>query len=76
MRRSKRLGRERDGFFDTSYQRLTSIIERGTNGGFFMLYTTPADRRRVYAALSRGLRPLPFRFDTGGARIAANLRQL
>lgn len=46
-------------------------------GGFFMFYTAPAERRRVYAALiARGLRPLPFRFDTGGARIVANLRQL
>jgi D-glycero-alpha-D-manno-heptose-7-phosphate kinase len=45
-------------------------------GGFFMFYTTPADRRRVYAALlARGLRPLPFRFDSAGAHIAANLRQ-
>jgi hypothetical protein len=31
----------------------------------------------VYSAmLGRGLKPLPFRFDTGGARIVANLRQL
>lgn len=45
-------------------------------GGFFMFYTAPADRRRVYAALTeRGLRPLRFQFDTGGARIVANLRQ-
>jgi D-glycero-alpha-D-manno-heptose-7-phosphate kinase len=45
-------------------------------GGFFMFYTAPADRRRVYAALTaRGLRPLRFQFDTSGARIVANLRQ-
>ncbi len=45
-------------------------------GGFFMFYTRPADRRRVYDALGkRGLRPLRFRFDTSGARIVANLRQ-
>ena len=44
-------------------------------GGFFMFYAAPADRRRVYAAMvQRGLRPLPFRFDTGGARIVLNLR--
>jgi D-glycero-alpha-D-manno-heptose-7-phosphate kinase len=45
-------------------------------GGFFMFYTLPADRRRVYAALTeRGLRPLRFRFDSSGARIVANVRQ-
>lgn len=45
-------------------------------GGFFMFYATPADKRRVYAALhERGLKPLRFRFDSGGACIAANLRQ-
>ena len=45
-------------------------------GGFFMFYTRPADRRAVYAALiKRGLRPLRFRFDPGGARVVANLRQ-
>ncbi|HET7538354.1 MAG TPA: sugar kinase [Polyangiaceae bacterium] len=44
-------------------------------GGFFLFYVAPVDRRRVYAALSaRGLRPLPFRFDSGGARIVADLR--
>jgi D-glycero-alpha-D-manno-heptose-7-phosphate kinase len=43
-------------------------------GGFFMFYTAPADRRRVYAALTqRGLRPLRFRFESSGARIMANL---
>ena len=42
-------------------------------GGFFMFYATPGSRRRVYSALAaRGLRPLRFRFDTGGARIVAN----
>lgn len=46
-------------------------------GGFFMFYARPADRRKVYAALTaRGLRPLRFRFDPSGARVAANLRQL
>ena len=45
-------------------------------GGFFMFYARPADRRAVYAAMvKRGLRPLRFRFDPGGARIVANLRQ-
>lgn len=45
-------------------------------GGFFMFYAAPADKRRVYAALlERGLKPLRFRFDSGGACIAANLRQ-
>jgi len=45
-------------------------------GGFFMLYATPAERRVVYAAMiARGLRPLRFRFESSGARIAANLRQ-
>ena len=43
-------------------------------GGFFMFYATPADRRRVYGALTeRGLKPLRFRFDSTGARIVANL---
>jgi D-glycero-alpha-D-manno-heptose-7-phosphate kinase len=45
-------------------------------GGFFMFYTAPADRRRVYEAMTaRGLRPLRFRFDTSGAHIVANLTQ-
>jgi D-glycero-alpha-D-manno-heptose-7-phosphate kinase len=45
-------------------------------GGFFMFYAAPADRRRVYAALTaRGLKPLRFRFDASGAHIAANLRR-
>ncbi len=43
-------------------------------GGFLMFYVTPAERRRVHAALSaRGLKPLRFRFEMGGARIVANL---
>jgi D-glycero-alpha-D-manno-heptose-7-phosphate kinase len=43
-------------------------------GGFFMLYTRPADRRRVLDTLSaRGLRPLRFGFDLDGAKIVANL---
>jgi D-glycero-alpha-D-manno-heptose-7-phosphate kinase len=45
-------------------------------GGFFMFYSAPADRRRVYAAMTaRGLRPLRFRFDTSGAHIVANFTQ-
>jgi len=45
-------------------------------GGFFMFYATPTERRAVYAAMTaRGLRPLRFRFESSGARIAANLRQ-
>jgi D-glycero-alpha-D-manno-heptose-7-phosphate kinase len=45
-------------------------------GGFFMLYTRPADKRRVWEALmARGLRPLRFRFDLDGARIVANLHR-
>jgi D-glycero-alpha-D-manno-heptose-7-phosphate kinase len=45
-------------------------------GGFFMFYTRPAERRAVYEVLvKRGLRPLRFRFDSGGARVVANLRQ-
>jgi galactokinase/mevalonate kinase-like predicted kinase len=43
-------------------------------GGFFLFYATPADRRRVYAAMTtRGLRPLRFRFESSGAQIVANL---
>lgn len=43
-------------------------------GGFFMFYVRPADRRRVWEALvGRGLTPLRFRFDTGGARIVTNV---
>jgi D-glycero-alpha-D-manno-heptose-7-phosphate kinase len=45
-------------------------------GGFFMLYTRPADKRRVIEAMSaRGLRQLRFRFDLDGARIVANLHR-
>jgi D-glycero-alpha-D-manno-heptose-7-phosphate kinase len=45
-------------------------------GGFFMFYARPGERRAVHAAMSaRGLRPLRFRFESSGARIAANLRQ-
>lgn len=45
-------------------------------GGFFMFYTRPADRRRVWEAMSRrGLRPLRFRFDMDGARIVANMHR-
>jgi D-glycero-alpha-D-manno-heptose-7-phosphate kinase len=45
-------------------------------GGFFMLYTRPADKRRVIEAMAaRGLRQLRFRFDDDGARIVANLHR-
>jgi D-glycero-alpha-D-manno-heptose-7-phosphate kinase len=45
-------------------------------GGFFMFYTRPADKRRVYETMTaRGLRPLRFRFDLDGARIVANLHR-
>ena len=45
-------------------------------GGFFMLYVRPADKRRVWEALTaRGLRPLRFRFDLDGAKIVANLHR-
>ncbi len=45
-------------------------------GGFFMFYVRPADKRRVYEALvTRGLRPLRFRFDFDGARIVANFHR-
>lgn len=45
-------------------------------GGFFMLYTRPADKRRVIDAMAaRGLRQLRFRFDVDGARIVANLHR-
>jgi D-glycero-alpha-D-manno-heptose-7-phosphate kinase len=43
-------------------------------GGFFMFYTRPADKRRVWEAMvARGLKPLRFRFDVDGARIVANM---
>lgn len=45
-------------------------------GGFFMFYVRPAEKRAVYQALvARGLRPMRFRFDFDGARIAANLHR-
>jgi D-glycero-alpha-D-manno-heptose-7-phosphate kinase len=45
-------------------------------GGFFMLYTRPADKRRVIDLMAaRGLRQLRFRFDVDGARIVANLHR-
>lgn len=45
-------------------------------GGFFMFYVRPQDRRRVCdELLSRGLRPLRFRFDFDGARIVANFHR-
>ena len=43
-------------------------------GGFFMFYVRAGERRRVFDALAkRGLRPMRFRFDFDGARIAASL---
>jgi D-glycero-alpha-D-manno-heptose-7-phosphate kinase len=43
-------------------------------GGFFMFYTRPADKRRLYETMSaRGLRPLRFHFDVDGARIVSNM---
>jgi D-glycero-alpha-D-manno-heptose-7-phosphate kinase len=45
-------------------------------GGFFMFYVRAAERRRVQEALvGRGLRPMRFRFDFDGARIAANFHR-
>ncbi len=45
-------------------------------GGFFMFYVRPAQRGRALEALqARGLRPLNFRFDPGGARILLNPRR-
>jgi len=45
-------------------------------GGFFMFYTRPTERRKVYETLTaRGLRPLRFRFDFDGARIVANFHR-
>jgi len=45
-------------------------------GGFFMFYARPADKRRLHDAMvARGLKPLRFRFDLGGARIVANLHR-
>ena len=43
-------------------------------GGFFMFYTRPEGKRRVWEAMvARGLKPLRFRFDVDGARIVANM---
>lgn len=45
-------------------------------GGFFMFYTRPADKRRVWETMTqRGLKPLRFRFDLDGARIVANMHR-
>jgi D-glycero-alpha-D-manno-heptose-7-phosphate kinase len=45
-------------------------------GGFFMFYTRPTDKRRVYETMvARGLKPLRFRFDLDGARIVANMHR-
>jgi D-glycero-alpha-D-manno-heptose-7-phosphate kinase len=45
-------------------------------GGFFMLYVRPAEKRRVFEALTaRGLRSLRFRFDLDGAKIVANVHR-
>jgi D-glycero-alpha-D-manno-heptose-7-phosphate kinase len=43
-------------------------------GGFFMFYVRAGEHRRVHETLAqRGLRPMRFRFDFDGARIAAQL---
>ena len=45
-------------------------------GGFFMFYVRPAERRKVFEALSgRGLKPLRFQFDRSGARIVTNVQR-
>jgi D-glycero-alpha-D-manno-heptose-7-phosphate kinase len=45
-------------------------------GGFFMFYTRPADKRRVWETMvHRGLKALRFRFDPDGARILANFHR-
>jgi D-glycero-alpha-D-manno-heptose-7-phosphate kinase len=45
-------------------------------GGFFMFYTRPADKRRLWDVMGkRGLKPLRFRFDQDGARIVANFHR-
>ena len=45
-------------------------------GGFFMFYTRPADKRRLWDVMTkRGLKPLRFRFDPDGARIVANFHR-
>ena len=45
-------------------------------GGFFMFYARPADKRRVWEAMTgRGLRPLRFRFTADGARIVSNMHR-
>ena len=45
-------------------------------GGFFMFYVRAGERRRVHETLvSRGLRPMRFRFDFDGARIVANFHR-
>ena len=45
-------------------------------GGFFMFYTRPADKRRLWDVMTkRGLKPLRFRFDQDGARIVANFHR-
>lgn len=43
-------------------------------GGFFMFYARAHERRQVVEAmLARGLRPLRFHFESGGARIVSNM---
>jgi D-glycero-alpha-D-manno-heptose-7-phosphate kinase len=45
-------------------------------GGFFMFYVRPAERRKVYETmLSKGLKPLRFRFDHDGAKLVANMHR-
>jgi D-glycero-alpha-D-manno-heptose-7-phosphate kinase len=82
MNKRKLTANMSDGAIDEHYEAARAAGAIGGKlmgaggGGFFMFYTTPADRRRVYAAMTaRGLRPLRFRFDTSGAHIVANLTQ-
>ena len=45
-------------------------------GGFFMFYARPVDKRHLHEVMvARGLKPLRFRFDFDGARIAANFHR-
>lgn len=82
MNKRKLASNMTDSFIDEHYEAARAAGAIGGKlmgaggGGFFMFYTRPADRRQVYAALGkRGLRPLRFRFDVGGARVVADLRQ-
>jgi D-glycero-alpha-D-manno-heptose-7-phosphate kinase len=71
-----------DGAIDEHYEAarkagaLGGKLMGAGGGGFFLFYTRPADKRRVYQAMvERGLKPLRFRFDLDGARIVANLHR-